>query len=175
MSRKSATTSRPAIAASFASWSESFPSVAEMFVCSIVISLNGSVPDRSTIARFFASWIETPVMIAPLLPPMPLGLSSKSTVGADLITRSSTIANCWFATSFSVLSVMPSRFATDRPRSASVRVTDSNLSAPLPVNCIVTTGSLPRPGPESKSCRVPLRFRSSPDISGTGFSSFSGS
>ena len=146
-----------------------------MFVCEIVTSLNGSVPERRTMARSFASLIETPVMIAPLLPGMPLGLSSKSTVGADLITRSRTIANCWFATSFSTLSVRPSLFACARPRSTSVRVTLSNLSAPPSVNCMVTTGSFPRPGPESKSCRVPLRSRSSPVISGTGFSSFSGS
>jgi len=35
-----------------------------------------------------------PVISAPLLPGMPFGLSRKLTLGADLISRSRTIANC---------------------------------------------------------------------------------
>jgi len=61
---------RPPIAASFACFSESFPSVAETFVLSSVVNLYGSEPVWSTSARFFASVKEaSPVIRAsPLMP-----------------------------------------------------------------------------------------------------------
>ena len=54
----------------------------------------GSAPVRRTSASSFASAIEIPAICAPLSPGMPFGLSSKSTDGADFISRSRTIANC---------------------------------------------------------------------------------
>ena len=96
MSRKSATTRRPAIAAFQASASESAPSVAEIAVCSSVTNVTGRAPVWSTSARFFASLMSPiPVIWAPFVPLIPFGYSSKSIDGADLIWRSSTIAKCW--------------------------------------------------------------------------------
>ena len=61
MSRKSATTSRPASAASFASASESLPSVAEIAVCSSVVNetgkaLGGKVSYAWSTFAVFARW-----------------------------------------------------------------------------------------------------------------------
>ena len=93
MSRKIATASRPTSAAVFASSSESFPSVAEMAVWSRVRNSTGSAPVWSTNARSFASPMSPmPEICAPFEPVMPPGYSSKSIVGYDLISRSSTIA-----------------------------------------------------------------------------------
>ena len=62
---------RPPIAAFFACWSESLPSVAETFVLSSVLKSYGSEPVWSTSARFFASLKPlSPVICA--LPLMPL-------------------------------------------------------------------------------------------------------
>ena len=163
MSRKSATTRRPAIAAFHASASESLPSVAEIAVVSSVLKVTGRAPLWSTSARSFASVSEPmPVIWAPFEPPIPFGYCSKSIDGHDLIWRSSTIAKCWNELPGSPWP--PVMLWRARPRSASRFVISPNLSPPLSVNCIVTIGS---PVVVSKSCRVPASFRSAPVISGT--------
>ena len=84
------------MAAVFACASESLPSVAETSVFSSWRKLYGRAPVWSTSARSFASWTDPmPVISAPFVPGMPFGLSRKLIVGADLISRSRTIANCW--------------------------------------------------------------------------------
>ena len=109
---------------------------------------SGSAPLCRMSARSFASAIDVAVICAPLSPGMPSGLSSKSIDGADLSSRSKTIANCWFATSSGKLCSS----ASFRPRLTSVRVISWNFSAPFFVNCMRTTGwfvwaieVLPRP------------------------------
>ncbi len=87
---------RPAASATFASSSESFPSVAEIAVCSSVRNSTGSAPVWRTSARSFASPMSPrPEICAPFDPVIPPGYSSKSTDGHDLISRSSTIAKFW--------------------------------------------------------------------------------
>ncbi len=155
---------RPAIDARSASFSESLPSVAETWVRSTWTNSIGRAPVCSTSARSLASSTSPmPVICAPLSPGMPSGLSSGSTVGADLILPSSTIAK------LSSTSPLP---CEERKRLLSTmsRVTSWNLSAPLSVKSISTIASPFVP----KSWRVPESFRSSPVISGTGCSASRG-
>ena len=98
-------------------------------------------------------------------PAMPSGFRSQSIVGADLISRSRTIAKPWSARS------LPTWPESSCPRCAMSRVTSWNLSPPSSVNSMRTIA----PSVWLKSLRVPSSFRSAPVISGTGFSLFSGS
>ena len=104
-----------------------------------------------------------PVICAPFEPEMPFGFSLKSIDGHERISLSSTIAKCWNWS-------CPPKL-TRLPRCASSRVMSPNLSVPSFVNCISTIGW---PELVSKSWRVPESLRSTPFISGIGFSEFSG-